>query len=103
MALGSHSKADCSESGSAARVSALSPMVPPPAAVSQFESGASRPSQETLGELADQLAVPIEFLSLPLVETHEGFFRSLRRTAVADRRLAPRWPTSRTTSLPTPM
>ena len=40
-----------------------------PAAVSQFESGASRPSRETLEELADQLAVPVEFLSLPLIET----------------------------------
>lgn len=59
-----------------------------PAAVSQFESGASRPSSETFDELADRLAVPVEFLSLPLIETHEGFFRSLRRTAVADRRRA---------------
>ena len=59
-----------------------------PAAVSQFESGASRPSRETLEVLADQLAVPVEFLSLPLIETHEGFFRSLRRTAVVDRRRA---------------
>ncbi len=59
-----------------------------PAAVSQFESGASRPSPETFDELADRLAVPSEFLSLPLIETHEGFFRSLRRTAVAERRRA---------------
>lgn len=58
------------------------------AAVSQFESGAARPSPETLHVLSVTLDVPVEFFHQPLVETHEGFFRSLRRTAVADRRRA---------------
>lgn len=59
-----------------------------PAAISQFESGAARPSVDTIVALSDALGVPAGFLSLPLTETHEGFFRSLRRTAVADRRRA---------------
>jgi Zn-dependent peptidase ImmA (M78 family)/DNA-binding XRE family transcriptional regulator len=59
-----------------------------PAAVSQFESGAARPSPDTLDVLSATLDVPVEFFDQPLVETHEGFFRSLRRTAVADRRRA---------------
>lgn len=59
-----------------------------PAAVSQFESGDSRPSQETLFELANALNVPVEFLLLPIEETHEGFFRSLRKSSVAQRRKA---------------
>lgn len=32
--------------------------------------------------------MPTEFFALPLTETHEGFFRSLRRTAVVDRHRA---------------
>jgi Zn-dependent peptidase ImmA (M78 family)/transcriptional regulator with XRE-family HTH domain len=58
------------------------------AALSQFESGAAGPSRQTRERLADILGVPVAFFELPLVDTHEGFFRSLRRTAVADRRRA---------------
>jgi len=58
------------------------------AAVSQFEAGAVRPAADTLGRLADNLNVPKAFFGLPLAETHEGFFRSLRRTTVSDRRRA---------------
>ena len=59
-----------------------------PAAISQFESGAARPSDSTLAALGTVLRVPLGFFSLPVTETHEGFFRSLRRTAVTDRRRA---------------
>jgi Zn-dependent peptidase ImmA (M78 family)/transcriptional regulator with XRE-family HTH domain len=59
-----------------------------PAAVSQFESGAARPSPSTVGSLSDALQIPRGFLEQTLANTHEGFFRSLRRTAVADRRRA---------------
>ena len=59
-----------------------------PAAISQFESGAARPSPETVATLSTTLDVPSGFFYQPVVETHEGFFRSLRRTAVADRRRA---------------
>lgn len=59
-----------------------------PAAISQFESGATRPSPETMDALGDILSVPVEFFSRPLAETHEGFFRALRRTTVTDRRRA---------------
>ncbi|PPA56356.1 helix-turn-helix domain-containing protein [Micromonospora chalcea] len=59
-----------------------------PAAISQFESGAARPSPESVHALSATLQVPTEFLAQPLTETHEGFFRSLRRTAVVDRRRA---------------
>lgn len=59
-----------------------------PAAISQFESGATRPSLETLAALGAALAVPVGFFTRPLVETHEGFFRALRRTTVTDRRRA---------------
>jgi Zn-dependent peptidase ImmA (M78 family)/transcriptional regulator with XRE-family HTH domain len=59
-----------------------------PAAISQFESGAARPSAETVAALGDALDVPPQFFYHLLIETHEGFFRSLRRTAVADRRRA---------------
>ena len=58
------------------------------AAISQFESGAARPSQETTAALSAALDVPSDFFTHPLAETHDGFFRSLRRTAVADRRRA---------------
>jgi len=58
-----------------------------PAALSQFESGA-RPAGPTLEHLAQVLTVPVAFLELPLDESHEGFFRSLRRTSVIDRRRA---------------
>lgn len=59
-----------------------------PAAVSQFESGTVRPSSSTVDRLAEVLSVPVPFLSLRLEETHEGFFRSLRRSTVTDRRHA---------------
>jgi len=59
-----------------------------PAAISQFESGAARPSPDTIGKLSAMLQVPPAFFGRPLTETHEGFFRSLRRTAVVDRRRA---------------
>ena len=58
------------------------------AAISQFESGAARPRSETLLQLGEVLGVPPRFFELALVESHEGFFRSLRRTSVIDRRKA---------------
>lgn len=59
------------------------------AAVSQFESGAARPALATMDRLAAELDVPTEFLCRPVdTTTHEGFFRSLRRTSVTDRRRA---------------
>lgn len=59
-----------------------------PAAISQFESGAHRPGAETMRALADRLEVPTGFFLVTTTETHEGFFRSLKRTAVSDRRRA---------------
>jgi Zn-dependent peptidase ImmA (M78 family)/predicted transcriptional regulator len=59
-----------------------------PAAVSQYESGATRPGGESLKRLSAVLEVPSAFFSLQLVETHEGFFRSLRRTSLGQRRRA---------------
>jgi Zn-dependent peptidase ImmA (M78 family)/transcriptional regulator with XRE-family HTH domain len=58
------------------------------AAISQFESGSARPSPETATALGVALEVPTKFFTQPLTGTHEGFFRSLRRTAVSDRRRA---------------
>lgn len=58
------------------------------AAVSQFESGATLPSAKTAGGLAVILDVPPAFFDIPVTDTHEGFFRSLRRTSVAERRRA---------------
>ena len=58
------------------------------AAVSQFESGATRPGPGTVLRLGGVLEVPSAFFSLSVTETHEGFFRSLRRTTVAQRRKA---------------
>ncbi len=58
------------------------------AALGQYESGATRPSTQVLAELSRVLDVPAEFFTLSLVETHEGFFRSTRRTSVAYRRHA---------------
>src|ERR1700761_7444438 len=48
-----------------------------PAAISQFESGASRPSPETIAILGDILDVPVAFFTEQIQESHEGFFRSL--------------------------
>jgi Zn-dependent peptidase ImmA (M78 family) len=59
-----------------------------PAAISQFESGAARPSTESLSALGAVLRQPLGFFAQPITETHEGFFRSLRRTTVVDRRRA---------------
>jgi Zn-dependent peptidase ImmA (M78 family)/DNA-binding XRE family transcriptional regulator len=59
-----------------------------PAAISQFESGAARPGPDTVAALGTALTVPAGFFAQPVTDTHEGFFRSLRRTAVADRRRA---------------
>jgi len=59
-----------------------------PAAISQFESGESTPSEDTLNLLAGALGVPVEFLQLPVEGTHEGFFRSLRKSSVSQRRRA---------------
>jgi Zn-dependent peptidase ImmA (M78 family)/transcriptional regulator with XRE-family HTH domain len=59
-----------------------------PAAISQFESGAARPSPETIAILGDVLNVPAAFFYEEIQESHDGFFRSLRRTSVADRRKA---------------
>lgn len=58
------------------------------AAISQYESGSARPKTENIVTLAENLLVPLEFFYLPLTSTHEGFFRSLRRTSVAARRRA---------------
>lgn len=57
-------------------------------AISQFESGASRPSAATVRLLGKALGVPSAFFSLGVTETHEGFFRSLRRSSVTERRRA---------------
>jgi Zn-dependent peptidase ImmA (M78 family)/DNA-binding XRE family transcriptional regulator len=58
------------------------------AAVSQFESGTTRPGADVLHRMADALEVPGGFFGLRVTETHEGFFRSLRRTSVTHRRRA---------------
>jgi Zn-dependent peptidase ImmA (M78 family)/transcriptional regulator with XRE-family HTH domain len=58
------------------------------AALSQFESGSTKPTEANLIKIADALHVPPAFFSRVLVETHEGFFRSLRRSSVTDRRRA---------------
>jgi Zn-dependent peptidase ImmA (M78 family)/transcriptional regulator with XRE-family HTH domain len=59
-----------------------------PAAISQLEAGTHSLSSETAERLTRALRVPNTFLGLPLAVTHEGFFRSLRRTSVTDRRKA---------------
>jgi Zn-dependent peptidase ImmA (M78 family)/transcriptional regulator with XRE-family HTH domain len=59
-----------------------------PAAASQFESGVTRPGPAAMRRLGEVLGVPDEFFYLPMTETHEGFFRSLRRTSVSHRRHA---------------
>lgn len=58
------------------------------AAISQFESGDANPSDKTLDAMAEALNVPVDFLCMPIEETHEGFFRSLRKSTVAQRRRA---------------
>ena len=59
-----------------------------PAAVSQFESGVTRPGPDVMHRMTGALGMPAEFFSLPVTETHDGFFRSLRRTSVSHRRRA---------------
>jgi Zn-dependent peptidase ImmA (M78 family)/transcriptional regulator with XRE-family HTH domain len=58
------------------------------AAVSQFEGGVTTPSPKKLKAMSATLGVPSGFFSLNLVDTHEGFFRTLRRTSVVNRRKA---------------
>ncbi|MFG1635410.1 helix-turn-helix domain-containing protein [Pseudonocardia alni] len=57
-------------------------------AISQIEADAVRPRRETVRALGTALEVPERFFTLPFVDTHDGFFRSLRKTAVAARRHA---------------
>ncbi|WP_134765042.1 XRE family transcriptional regulator [Nocardioides sp. 1609] len=59
-----------------------------PAAISQFESGETNPSEDKVAAMADALDVPTSFLYLPMVDMHEGFFRSLRKSTVVERRWA---------------
>lgn len=59
-----------------------------PAAISQYEGGATKPGADTIANLSATLQIPASFFAEPLTETHEGFFRSLRRTTIADRRRA---------------
>jgi Zn-dependent peptidase ImmA (M78 family)/transcriptional regulator with XRE-family HTH domain len=58
------------------------------AAISQFESGATKPSTRVVDQLSEALDTPADFFYRPMTDTHEGFFRSLRRTSVTDRRRA---------------
>ena len=58
------------------------------AAISQFEAGVTKPSRGTQIQLAETLGVPPAFFGVPLAESHEGFFRSLRKTSIAQRRRA---------------
>lgn len=41
-----------------------------------------------MARLSEELDIPEAFFHLPIRDTHEGFFRSLRRTGTADRRRA---------------
>ncbi len=59
-----------------------------PAALSQYESGAARPGSDTRDQLGAMLGVPDSFFELATEAPPEGFFRSLRRTSVTDRRRA---------------
>jgi DNA-binding XRE family transcriptional regulator len=43
-----------------------------PAALSQFESGAARPSADTVGKFSAVLQIPEAFLGQPMTDTHEG-------------------------------
>jgi Zn-dependent peptidase ImmA (M78 family)/transcriptional regulator with XRE-family HTH domain len=62
------------------------------AAVSQFESGAARPSPSTLEDLARAVGFPPDFFARPtgasVGEELHAYFRSLRSTSAADRRRA---------------
>lgn len=59
-----------------------------PAAVSQFETGATPPGADAVKRMGKVLDTPIPFFYMSITDTHEGFFRSLRRTSVAHRRRA---------------
>ncbi|MEU7570097.1 helix-turn-helix transcriptional regulator [Micromonospora sp. NPDC049240] len=58
-------------------------------ALGQYESGTTRPSARVVTELSNALDVPAAFFAHPVTDTHDGFFRSTRRTPVAHRRHAP--------------
>lgn len=60
------------------------------ASLSQFENAHARPSAQTVGRLAEALDVPERFLARrpQTTQAPEAFFRSLRSTAVSDRRRA---------------
>ena len=55
---------------------------------SQFESGATAPGADSTFRIADALQTPVSFFYLSVTDTHDGFFRSLRRTSVTHRRRA---------------
>ncbi|HVV74626.1 MAG TPA: XRE family transcriptional regulator [Mycobacteriales bacterium] len=59
-----------------------------PAAISQFESGSTRPGATTIDRFAEVLRVPADFFYMQPVDAHEGYFRSLRRSPVSHRRRA---------------
>jgi Zn-dependent peptidase ImmA (M78 family)/transcriptional regulator with XRE-family HTH domain len=59
-----------------------------PAAISQFESGSTRPGGATVTRLAEALRIPTAFFYMEPVDAHEGYFRSLRRSPVVHRRRA---------------
>lgn len=62
------------------------------AALSQFESGKTRPTAETMAELARVLQVPVGFFSIPWPGAAGGspptYFRDLRATSLRERRRA---------------
>jgi Zn-dependent peptidase ImmA (M78 family)/transcriptional regulator with XRE-family HTH domain len=64
-----------------------------PSAISQFEAGAARPDPETMGRLAQVLAVPLAFFApghaaptTELISIESCHFRSLRSATQRDRR-----------------
>lgn len=59
-----------------------------PAAISQLECGDANPTDAKVDLMALALGVPVEFLRMPMEEIHEGFFRSLQKSSVAQRRRA---------------
>ena len=64
-----------------------------PAAISQFESGATKPRPSSLAEIALRLGMPVSFFAatgrpLLAIPTDQTFFRSLRRTSQMDRERA---------------
>jgi Zn-dependent peptidase ImmA (M78 family)/transcriptional regulator with XRE-family HTH domain len=59
-----------------------------PAAISQFESGFTRPSAASVAGIAEALRMPRDFFYMPRTDDHEGYFRSLRTSSVGHRRRA---------------